>query len=108
MIMVGRVSSVPPSLPAEMVNAALFGMSFGEYSARRVNLHRYRAMFPARWSGFLKENFPNNTQAAAFFDVDEGTIRNWKGGKTAPRGEFVALACTDYPALLPYLMGLAA
>lgn len=83
-------------------------MTFGELSARRVDLNRYRTVFPDRWAEFLKVNFPSNIQAAAFFDRDEATIRNWKAGKNAPRAEEVTLACHETAGLIAYLMGDAA
>lgn len=74
------------------------------YSGRPIDLHRMRAVFPDRWSAFLKAHFRNSVTVAFFFSVDEKTARNWIEGTTAPRAEVILSLIERCPAALPMLL----
>lgn len=66
--------------------------------ARSVDLDRYRAAFPDRWSSFLRNQFRSVTEVAAFFGVTERAARNWwEGSCHKPSGHTVALAAVAFP-----------
>ena len=70
---------------------------------RAVDLHRYRALFPQRWSAFLRAHFRDPVHAAYFFNVDEKTARNWFEGVTGPQGWAVARAIAAVPTARAWL-----
>lgn len=74
------------------------------YSGRPIDLHRMRAVFPDRWSAFLKTYFRNSVTVAFFFSVDEKTARNWIEGTTAPRAEVILSLVQRCPAVMPLLL----
>lgn len=69
--------------------------SFGEFPADPWAFYR---LFRDQWPEFIRRNFRNSTDAAAFFGVDDRTVRGWLEGSTAPRGQVVAYAVATMPA----------
>ena len=88
----GGVSSASPSLMK--VNSAAPEKSFGEFPADPWAFYR---CFRDRWPEFIRRNFRNSTDAAAFFGADDRTVRGWLEGSTAPRGQVVAYAMAAMP-----------
>lgn len=106
--MVGRGSSVAPVLPAHIA-ATRLEKSSGELAVERpFNLHRFRAVFPDRWTAFLKAHFQSHAQIAAFFDVDDKTARNWLDGTTKPTAPTALIAVASIPGAMADLTGVAA
>lgn len=70
------------------------GQSSGKFPADPWAFYR---CFRDRWPEFVRRNFRNSTDAAAFFGVDERTVRGWLEGSTAPRGQVVAYAVATMP-----------
>lgn len=79
--------------------------SFGEFPADPWAFYR---VFRDRWPEFIKRNFRNSTDAAAFFGVDDRTVRGWIEGSTAPRGQVVAYAVATMPDRTLKIVGAAA
>ena len=91
-----------------MVNALQAGQSSGELAVeRRVDLHRFRALFPYRWADFLRSHFRNSADIAAFFDVDDKTARNWLEGTTKPSAPTAIIAVARIPGAMAELMRAA-
>ena len=107
--MVGhRLASASPSLPDHSVTDRA-EQSFGELAVERpFDLHRFRALFPDRWAGFLRSHFRNSAEIAAFFGVDDKTARNWVEGSTKPTAPSAIIAVARIPGALAQLMGVAA
>lgn len=80
----------------------------GLLSGRPIDLDRFRAVFPDRWSAFLRAHFRNAVEVAYFFGTDEKTARNWLAGITAPRSEVVLALIERCPTVLPLLIERAA
>jgi hypothetical protein len=72
-------------------------------SGRPCDPRRFRALYPDRWSGFLRANFHSATHVACFFDADEKTARNWWEGTSGPQGWAVEFAMRSLPAAEQYL-----
>lgn len=70
------------------------GKSFGGFPADPWAFYR---LFRDQWPEFIRRNFRNSTDAAAFFGVDDRTVRGWLEGSTAPRGQVVAYAVATMP-----------
>ena len=103
-MMVGhRLSSHPPVLP-DMVNAEPADMSSGKFAGVPFDLHRFRTIFPRRWSGFLQQHFQSSAHVAAFFGMDDRTARHWLEGTTAPNGATALFAAATIPGALAELM----
>jgi hypothetical protein len=83
------------------------GIGVGEFFGQPFDLHRYRVVFPDRWSAFLKAHFRDHIHAAFVFGVSERTARNWFEGVSAPRAEFALAACKHIPGAAAYLMEAA-
>lgn len=66
--------------------------SFGEIP---VDVWAFYRCFRNRWPEFIRRNFRNSTDAAAFFGVDDRTVRGWLEGSTAPRKP-------DWRSVLPF------
>lgn len=77
----------------EKITAPDLGKSSGKFPADPWAFYR---CFRDRWPEFIKVNFRNTTDAAAFFGVDESTVRGWLS-TTAPRGQVVAYAIAAMP-----------
>lgn len=109
--------SVATALPAEggvalaaspavlaNVNAPDAGKSFGEFP---VDVWAFYRCFRDRWPEFIRRNFRNSTDAAAFFGVDDRTVRGWLEGTTAPRGQVVAYAVATMPDRAQHIVRVA-
>lgn len=62
------------------------GPGAGNHARARFDPYRERALFPARWSRWCRENFASSTQLGAAFGVNEKTARLWMSGDSAPMG----------------------
>lgn len=83
--------------------------SFGEFPAPRpVDPMAFYRCFRDKWPDFIRRNFRNSTDAAAFFGVDDRTVRGWIEGSTAPRGQVVAYAVAAMPSRAMQIVGAAA
>lgn len=100
-----RGSSVDPSVALTKINAPSPEKSFGEFPADPWAFYR---CFRDRWPEFIRRNFRNSTDAAAFFGVDDRTVRGWLEGSTAPRGQVVAYAIAAMPERAEQIMRAAA
>ncbi len=67
------------------------------FQGRPIDLHRFRAVFPDRWSAFIRAHFQSTAHVAYFFGVDDKCARNWWNGTSGPSGAFVAAVCAQYP-----------
>lgn len=106
--MVARGSSASPVLQSHIA-ATRMEMSSGELAVERpFDLHRFRALFPDRWTAFLKAHFQSHAQIAAFFDVDDKTARNWLDGTTKPTAPTALIAVARIPGAMAELIGMAA
>lgn len=102
----GEVGSrLAPSVALTKVNAPSPEKSFGEFPADPWAFYR---CFRDRWPEFIRRNFRNSTDAAAFFGVDDRTVRGWLEGSTAPRGQVVAYAIAAMPERAEQIMRAAA
>jgi hypothetical protein len=115
MIMVGRsdvalrVAPVPPVVDiAPNASEASSGDFAGTFFHRPADLHRYRVVFPGRWSAFLRAHFQGPSHIAFFFSVDDRTARNWWNGVSGPSASAVVLAAAVAPALILHMIGEAA
>lgn len=102
--------------PSPTDSAATARLSFviipGDKSAVQ-DLWAFKAEFPERWAGFLREHFGWDSMASvrvsAFFSVTEKTSRDWLAGVTGARGAHVAIAYTAWPeSARAHLSGAAA
>lgn len=78
--------------------------SFGEFPADPWAFYR---CFRDKWPEFIRRNFRNSTDAAAFFGVDDRTVRGWLEGSTAPRGQVVAYAVATMPERAQHIVRAA-
>ena len=105
------MSCLPPHKPCGNVGTAGGGVSSGfgagYFSERPFDLHRYRVVFPDRWSAFLRAHFRDHIHAAFMFGVSERCARNWWEGVSAPRAEFALAACKHIPGAAEFLMEAA-
>lgn len=87
------------SLPKEFPHAAhASALAQGDVpGARRADPYAYRRVFPDRWAAFLRSNFRNSVEVAAFFDVTHRTAENWMNGTGRATGDKVALAALSFP-----------
>lgn len=96
MVARGHGASGSPLVPA-YAGTIHAGQSAGAFSGRPFDLHRFRVVFPDRWSAFLARHFRGPAHVAVFFDVDEKTARNWLSGLTGPSGFAVGVAMRCIP-----------
>ncbi|MEO0623119.1 MAG: hypothetical protein AAF183_12905 [Pseudomonadota bacterium] len=71
----------------------------------------FEKFFQNSFKDFLEEKFPRDATAAAFFEVREKTVENWRAGVNSPSGRHLARALNDdelRPALIRHLTGVAA
>lgn len=111
--MVGRLPSSwgdAPVVPLTKVNALPAVLSCGELrGGLPVDLHRYRTVFPEKWSGLLKHHFNGDLRRVMFFfDVSERCARDWIAGRTGPNGPAAIIAASRIPGAVEFLMGQAA
>lgn len=100
----GTVVSLPKEFPHEAHDAVL---GRGDVpGARRADPYAYRRVFPDRWAAFLRSNFRNSVEVAAFFDVTHRTAENWMNGTGRATGDKVALAALSFPQA--FIEGVAA
>ena len=78
-----------------------------QFSGHPFDLHRYRVVFPDRWSSFLRAHFRDHMHVAYVFGVSDRTSRNWWDGISAPRAEFALAACKNIPGAAAWLMEAA-
>ena len=78
-------------------------MSAGDFSDRDEQDHLQQV-----WIDFLGRNFRTDEEAAAFFGVDESTIRHWKKGRNGLNAKRLFRAARTFPALRQMLFGAAA
>ncbi len=71
-------------------------------------MHRFRVVFPDRFSGLLKAHFRDTEHIAHFFGVKERTARDWVNGVSNPNGPSAIIACARIPGALAHLIGVAA
>lgn len=76
--------------------------------AQAFDPHRYRVLFPARWSAFLRAHHRSAEEVAVFYDVTFRTAMNWWEGSHRPSGDKVALAAMTNPTGFQKYMGAAA
>lgn len=72
-------------------------------AGRRCDPRRFRAMYPDRWSSFVRAHFQSPLHAAVFFDVDEKTARHWWEGTNTPQGWVVDFAVQFIPGARTWL-----
>ena len=72
-------------------------------AGRSCDPRRFRALYPDRWSAFLRAHFQNHMHVAVFFDVEEKTARLWWEGVTGPKGWVVDYAIRALPAARKWL-----
>lgn len=102
-------SSVSPASSEKQGGTECAGKSFGEFPAPRpVDPMAFYRCFRDKWPEFIRRNFRNSTDAAAFFGVDDRTVRGWIEGSTAPRGQVVAYAVAAMPSRAMQIVGVAA
>lgn len=89
--------------PAPAAAAVSPGDLAGLLSGRPCDPRRFRALYPDRWSAFLRANFHNATHVAAFFDIDDRCARNWLEGVTGPQGWAVEFAIRSIPGAAQHL-----
>lgn len=75
---------------------------------QRFDPHRFRAVFPDRWAGFLRAHHRNPEEVAYCYDVTFRTAMNWWDGVVRPTGDKVALAAICFPADFQACFGEAA
>lgn len=75
-------------------------MSLGDFSGRDD-----RDFLQEVWVEFLSRNFSSNEEAAAFFDVDESTIRHWKKGRNGLNATRLVIASRRFPSLRRMIFG---
>lgn len=92
MMVMGGACLETPTLVQSKGDTARPEKSFGEFPADPWAFYR---LFRDQWPSFIRNNFRNSTDAAAFFGVDDRTVRGWIEGTTAPRGQVVARAMTS-------------
>lgn len=73
-----------------------------------VDPHRYRVVFPERWSAYLRAHHRTMEEVAVYYNVTFRTAMNWWEGSHRPSGDKVALAATSNPAGFQKYMGVAA
>ncbi len=83
-------------------------MSHTNLLAKSFSPHRYRAVFPDRWSQFLRRSYRNPEEVAFNFDVRFQTAQNWWNGTNRPTGDKVAMAAISRPVEFAQIMGQAA
>lgn len=59
--------------------------------------HRFRAVFPDRWTSFLRAHHRSVEEVAVFYGVTFQTAWNWWQGSNRPSGDKVALAAITHP-----------
>ena len=72
-------------------------------AGRPCDPRRFRALYPDRWSAFLRAHFQNHMHVAVCFDVEEKTARLWWEGVTGPKGWVVDYAIRALPAARKWL-----
>lgn len=70
--------------------------------------HRYRVLFPDRWSQFVRAHHRNAEEVAFVYGVTFQTACNWWHGTNRPSGDKVALAAMAYPDSFADIFGQAA
>lgn len=60
--------------------------------------HRFRAIFPDQWMGFLHAHHRSVEEVAFFYGVTHEAARKWWNGAGGPSGAQVAMAYTYFPA----------
>ncbi|MEO0624098.1 MAG: hypothetical protein AAF183_18005 [Pseudomonadota bacterium] len=68
----------------------------------------FEMFFQRSFKDFLDEKFPRDAAAAAFFQVREKTVENWRSGANSPSGRHLARALKDdelRPSLIRHLTG---
>lgn len=99
----------PSSSPASCAQSSIqidrvsAGSLAGLLSGRPCDPRKYRALYPDRWSAFLRAHFQNATHVAAFFEIDHKTARNWVEGATGPTGWAVAYVIHSIPSARQFL-----
>lgn len=72
---------------------------------RVIDPHRYRVLFPERWSAFLRAHHRTIEEVAVFYDVTYRCARNWWEGSHRPSGDKVAIAAVEHPTGFHKYMG---
>ncbi len=80
----------------------------GIHAGKPFDMHRFRSVFPDRWSRFLRNHFRNAVHIAFFFNVDEKTARNWLDGVSTPSGHVVLATVAMFPGAVQALWHEAA
>lgn len=75
----------------------------GLLAGRRCDHRRFRALYPDRWSSFIRAHFQSSLHVAVFFDVDEKTARHWWEGTNTPQGWVVDFAVQNIPGAKQWL-----
>ena len=73
------------------------GVSFGFSPEVAFDPWRFKAIFPDRWSAFLRAHLRSVEHAAVFFGVTERAARDWCLGASGARGSHVAIAFAADP-----------
>lgn len=111
-----RLTAIPPDSNASTTPAEKsFGKEFPHAAhaailARggvAIDPHRYRVMFPDRWSAYLRAHHRSVEEVAVFYDVTSRCAFNWWEGVSRPTGDKVALAATSNPEGFMKYMGAA-
>ena len=101
-----RAATVPP-VPVRQVAPNSGTVSSGDLagllSGRPCDPLRFRALYPDRWSAFLRAHFQSATHVSVFFEVDNRCARNWWEGTSGPQGWAVEFAIRSLPAAAQYL-----
>lgn len=82
--------------------------SSGTFTGKPFDLHRFRTLFPGKWSDLIRRHFRSTVEVAYFFSVDEKTARNWWEGVTGPSGHAVAIAMKCLPGAMEVIFAEAA
>ena len=73
-----------------------------------MDLHRFRTVFPDKWSDLMRTHFQSGEHIAFFFGVSERTARGWLEGTSKLTGPSAILAAAQIPGAIQFLMGEAA
>lgn len=103
-----RVSPVLQDEDAPQMPETSSGTFSGTFFQRPADLHRFRVVFPDKWSEFLRGDFQGPSHVAFFFSCDDRTARNWWNGTTGPSASAVVIAASVAPAMILHLIGEAA
>ena len=97
------VSSVAPVALHGNSRMARPALSFGDFPGLPCDPHRFRALFPALWSKFLRAHFRDEMHAAYSLGVTERSARDWWVGRTGANGSAALYAVAAVPGAMEWI-----